>query len=205
VGAWLLANTNWNNLSTQVGAAVIAGAILAGAGSLLANDKVVGPWLPKRPWVASTFTAFSTAIIAAAVVWSVLIVTKGWFRALDEKLTTLDDDVRRLKGELHSLEADKAQLLTDLAGRDPAPAMPHDEAARTYYGTVTIGESPPELGWDPILIVATSEWTPHTFYCDEDYYLIGLILFTEKEGFDHAQIMCSKLIRSPQLTMSHQK
>ena len=180
VGAWLLANTNWNNAS-QIVVAVIVGAILAGAGSLLANDKIVGPWLPKRPWVASTFTAFSTAIIAAAIVGSVLIVTKGW------------------------LEADRAQLITDLTGRDPSPADPHDERARTYYGTVKIAKNPLKLGWDPIPIGKTDVYTDNQFYCDVGYYLIGVTLFTDTNGFIQAQIMCSKLIRSPQLTKSHQQ
>jgi hypothetical protein len=84
-----------------------------------------------------------------------------------------------------------------------------NEQAKTYYGTVTLGDQPnsKNLGWDPTKIDKTQPggWRPSIFYCDTGYYLIGLTLFSNDQGFWGAQIMCSKLIRSPPLIQSPQK
>jgi hypothetical protein len=63
---------NWHDLSTQIAAAIIAAAILGGAGWLWTKRDHIGDRLSAHPWSISVLASFCTAAVVSGIVWALL-------------------------------------------------------------------------------------------------------------------------------------
>lgn len=98
-------------------------------------------------------------------------------------LPSQDTELEQLKSEIQHLVNTLDFLKKDLRTSGTF-ADPH------FYARSTNPQGPNA----PEEIHPTATYTSHNLDCDEGYYMIGLSLFTNSDGFIQAQVKCSKLI-----------
>jgi len=169
---------NWNDLVTQIAAAVIGGLILAGIIWLLTNPKIAGTWLSNRPWAVSAVTAFLVTIITFAIVWPVLGAITSRLNALEQNLRTWTLSGGGDKyGTLEEITYNKDGIAVNNTGE-------HDSTISTILAD---GKHPEQMN--------------HILGCKKGYYMVKLQFTTQQpDGFalpivTASQIQCAKLIQ----------